>query len=239
MALQQNDFNPFVGEELDVDFKLDTSNIFFSNGKVTDKKTKASIEFGELCSKAHLNRISISDYAFYKTPDLSFNKVTYKGNAFSYFTNAAAVSEVLIDKFTGDVKVLRSDLLVDLGRRINPGIDKGQVAGAFVQGMGWVTAEKLHYGANGSLISHSPTTYKIPSIQDTPREFNINFIENDKNQQNVYKSKAVGEPPFLLANSVWLAIKNAIYRESGKIPLLKSPATNEEVLMELMRLKQT
>ncbi len=236
IELQKNNFNPYVGEELIVDPKANIDHINFSGGMVKDTKTGAEIKFSELCQKAYMNRMQLGDYAFYKTDNLSFNKVTYKGNAFSYFTNGGAVSEVLIDRFTGECKVTRADILIDLGRRINPGIDKGQVAGAFVQGMGWVTAEALKYKANGDLVSHSPTTYKIPSIQDTPRVFNINFIENDKNEQNVFKSKAVGEPPFLLSNSVWLAIKNALYRKTGKVPKLKSPATNEEILMELHRL---
>jgi xanthine dehydrogenase large subunit len=125
---------------------------------------------------------------------------------------------------------------MDLGRPINPGIDQGQVAGAFVQGMGWVTNEKLFYGKEMNLISHSPTTYKIPSIQDTPRIFNISFFENLQPAPNVYKSKAVGEPPFLLSASVFTAIKKALLENTNKNELnLKSPATNEEILLSRRR----
>jgi xanthine dehydrogenase large subunit len=163
-------------------------------------------------------------------------KKTTSGRAFNYFTNGACVSEVELDTYTGEMKLLQADILMDLGRAINPGIDEGQVSGAFIQGMGWVTTEKLFYNQEGKLLSHSPTTYKIPNIQDIPRVFNIHFLENDTNDRNVVKSKAVGEPPLLLGSSVWLAIKNAIsYKQKGKLSNLISPATNEVILMELVK----
>ena len=157
------------------------------------------------------------------------------GTPFNYFTNGVAVSEVQVDTWTGEYKVLRSDILMDLGRPLNPGIDKGQVTGAFVQGMGWVTSEKLFYNKDGRLLSHSPTTYKIPNVQDTPRVFNVEFIENHENKQNVHRSKAVGEPPFLLGISVWTALKDALRYKTKDIPVIRSPATPEELLMELAR----
>ncbi len=155
-----------------------------------------------------------------------------KGKAFNYYTQGMAVSEVEIDRFTGDLKVLRADILMDLGRPLNPGIDQGQVIGAFVQGMGWVTTEELCYDKGHKLLSHSPTTYKIPNIQDTPRIFKMDFIENRDNHVNVHGSKAVGEPPLLLGISVWTAVKDALrYVDQG--PGLKSPATGEEILREM------
>jgi xanthine dehydrogenase large subunit len=183
-----------------------------------------------------LNQFSLAGYAFYKTPDLGFDKSTHQGRAFNYFTNGAAVSEVEVDEYTGELKVLRTDILMDLGRPINPGIDIGQVSGAFIQGMGWVTTENLFYHQSGKLLSHSPTTYKIPNIQDTPRVFNIELLENHTNTRNVMRSKAVGEPPLLLGSSVWTAVKNALsYRSKDVLPHITSPATNEVILMELNR----
>jgi xanthine dehydrogenase large subunit len=215
-----------------LDKTVDLSQIEFVDGKVLDKNNEMFLV--DLVKATYLNQFSLAGYAFYKTPDLGFDKVTQVGRAFNYFTNGAAVSEVEIDEFTGALKVLRTDILIDLGRPINPGIDMGQVSGAFIQGMGWVTSEKLFYNNTGKLLSHSPTTYKIPNIQDTPRVFNINFLENNSNHRNVMKSKAVGEPPLLLGSSVWTAIKNALsYRSKNKIPNIISPATNEIILMEL------
>ncbi len=217
-----------------IDLNQDHSHIVFVDGEVIDTKKSFKIDFVVLLKKAYLNQFSLAGYAYYKTPDLGFDKSTGHGRAFNYFTNGAAVSEVEIDLFTGELKVLRVDILMDLGRPINPGIDRGQVLGAFTQGMGWVTTEKLFYHETGKLLSHSPTTYKIPNIQDTPREFNLSFLANDSNTRNVMRSKAVGEPPLLLGSSVWTAIKNALsYKVKKRIPKLTSPATNEVILMEL------
>jgi len=207
------------------DYKLVDFKMIAPNGK--------SLDLIEVIKTAYFNRISLGDYAFYKTPDLGFDKKLVQGKAFNYFTTGAAVSEVEVDEFTGEMKVLRTDILMDLGRALNPGIDEGQVTGAFVQAMGWVTTENLFYKDNGKLLAHSPTTYKIPNIQDTPRIFNVEFFENNTNTQNIHRSKAVGEPPFLLGVSVWTAIKNAIaYRKKEKINII-SPATHERILMEM------
>lgn len=207
------------------DYRLENFKMIAANG--------TALDLMEVIKTAYFNRISLGDYAFYKTPDLGFDKKLVQGKAFNYFTTGAAVSEVEIDEFTGEMKVLRSDILMDLGRPLNPGIDEGQVTGAFVQAMGWVTTENLFYKENGKLLSHSPTTYKIPNIQDTPRIFNVDFFENHTNTQNIHRSKAVGEPPFLLGVSVWTAVKNAIaYRKNDSIHLI-SPATHERILMEI------
>ncbi len=215
-------------------------NFIFQHGKVVELSTKKEISLKELISIAYQNRVSLGAYAHFKTGGLGFDKEKVEGKAFNYFTQGMAVSEVSVDEYTGEVKVLRVDLLMDLGRSINPGIDRGQVAGGFVQGMGWVTTENLFYDERRNLISHSPTTYKIPNIQDTPREFNIHFIENLNNDCNVYGSKAVGEPPLLLGSSVWTAVKHALsYRSKSNMVNLTSPATGEVVLMELTRLKRS
>ncbi|WP_374027394.1 xanthine dehydrogenase molybdopterin binding subunit [Bdellovibrio bacteriovorus] len=216
--------------------KLKFEEFHFENGLLTHKPSSKSMTWLDAVKQAYFNRLSLGEYAHFKTEGLGFDKKTSQGTPFKYFTNGVAVSEVQVDLFTGEYKVLRTDILMDLGRRINPGIDKGQVTGAFVQGMGWVTSEKLFHNKEGKLLSHSPTTYKIPNVQDTPRVFNVEFIENHENRENVHRSKAVGEPPFLLGISVWTALKDAANAKSkGLISTLKSPATPEEMLMEIAR----
>ncbi len=191
------------------------------------------VGFHELVNEAYHHRISLSDYAHYRIPGLSFNKLTGQGDAFLYFTQGAACNEVSVDLDTGEVKVLDVRILMDLGRPINEALDLGQVSGAFVQGMGWVTTEKLFYNQEGALRAHSPSTYKIPSIQDTPRVFEIDLLANEENYANLRGTKAVGEPPLLLAVGVWTAIHDALkglpqYRE--RYPRMELPATQEEVL---------
>ena len=228
-------FEPSDEHELCLIDGLEIGHIEFTAGKVINQnKPKQTFEFNQLVEIAYLNRISLSDYGHYKTPDIFYDKAKGKGSPFLYFTNGVAASEVSIDTYTGEVKILRTDILMDLGRMINDGIDHGQVAGGFVQGAGWVTTENLFYSEQGKLLSHSPTTYKIPSIHDTPRIFNIDFIENHNNVMNIRGSKAVGEPPLLLGLSVWCAIKDAL-RNAGLSDTagLCIPATSETILMNL------
>jgi len=145
-----------------------------------------------------------------------------------------AISEVEIDRFTGMTRIVRCDLLMDIGKSINPGIDRGQITGAFIQGIGWLTTEEKRWTPDGDLLTHSPTTYKIPNIQDVPEIFNVDTIENDANTVNIRSSKAVGEPPLLLAVSVFMAIKNALsFVSNGAIPKINAPATGEEILRRL------
>lgn len=194
-----------------------------------DKK----IEFKYLILEAYLNRVSLSDYAFYKIPGIEFNKMTGQGDAFLYFTQGAACSEVSLNKMTGEVKVLRTDILMDLGRPVNEDLDIWQVSGAFIQGLGWVTTENLFYNDQGLLLSHAPSTYKIPNVQDTPRVYNINLLSNDENYANVRGTKAVGEPPLLLALSAWTAVNNALTympRYIAEYPSIRIPATSENVM---------
>jgi xanthine dehydrogenase large subunit len=192
------------------------------------------VPFATLVKSCHMERVSLGEKGFYATQHLDWDADTGCGTPFLYFTNGCAVSEVEIDRFTGMMRVLRSDLLMDVGKPINPGIDRGQITGAFVQGMGWLTNEELRYAPDGELLSHSPTTYKIPNIQDLPPVFNVDWIENDTNTLNLRSSKAVGEPPLLLAISVWMAVKNALtFVSGGAIPQLVVPATGEEILRRL------
>ena len=208
-------------------------HIIFREGFVfQEAKPDHKITFEAVVLEAYLNRVSLSDYAHYLIPGLSFNKLTGCGNAFLYFTNGVAASEVTLNIDTGEIKVVRADVLMDLGRPVNEPLDIGQVSGAFVQGMGWVTTEKLFY-RGGGLLSHAPSTYKIPSVQDTPRIFNIALLENDQNFANVRGTKAVGEPPLLLGISVWTAIHDALKQLphfESQFPQLEVPATHEEVL---------
>jgi xanthine dehydrogenase large subunit len=195
------------------------------------------IEFKYLVLEAYLNRISLSDYAFYRIPGIEFNKLTGQGDAFLYFTQGTACTEVSLSKDTGEVKVLRTDILMDLGRPVNHDLDVGQVSGAYIQGLGWVTTENLFYNDQGFLLSHAPSTYKIPNVQDTPREFNIELFKNDENTANVRGTKAVGEPPLLLAISAWTAINNALSQlplYKTTYPQIKIPATNERVLRAMV-----
>ncbi|MCX6125963.1 MAG: molybdopterin-dependent oxidoreductase [Proteobacteria bacterium] len=192
------------------------------------------ITFRDLVNEAYLNRISLSEYAHYRIENLGFNKLSGTGQAFLYFTQGVAASEVELNRDTGEVKVRRVDILMDLGRPINPGLDIGQVTGGFIQGMGWMTTENLVYNAEGFLLSHSPSTYKIPSVQDTPREFNVKLIENNDNAVNIRGTKAAGEPPLLLAVSVWTAVRDAIISSRKELVSLQVPATSEAVLRTLM-----
>ena len=221
----------------------DEQRVEFREGSVTvtDRSGSVfSVGFAELVREAYLNRISVSEYAHYRIPDLGFDKLTGKGRAFLYFTQGVAASEVELDRNTGEVKVRRVDMLMDMGRPVNHALDMGQVMGGFVQGMGWLTTEHLVYDGNGKLLSHSPSTYKIPSVQDTPRVFNADLIFNHGNTVNVRGSKAAGEPPLLLSISVWTAVRDAImsarnHSPTGNVQLipLAIPATAERVLRGL------
>ena len=213
-----------------------TDQLIFKNSEVIDPQSGSKISLVDLIQEAYLNRISLSAYGFYRYPGIHFNKETGQGKPFFYYTNGAAVSEVEIDRYTGEVKVLRSDILMDLGRTQIDGIDLGQVTGAFVQGMGWVTTEKLYFNEKGQLKTYSPSTYKIPSVHDIPRVFNVEFIEHDLNERNIKKTKAVGEPPLMLAISVWTAVKSAMAEERVRLNKssavnLQLPATQEAILM--------
>ncbi len=215
---------------------IDASHVVFEDGAVFDlREPTRRLDFRELVDIAYHERISLGERGFYATPGIDFDAATETGHPFLYFTNGCAVSEVMIDRFTGQMKVLRADLLMDIGEPINPGIDRGQITGGFIQGMGWLTTEELKYSPRGELWSHSPTTYKIPNIHDVPEIFNVDWIENGANVVNLRRSKAVGEPPLLLGVSVWTAAKHALSFVSGRdIPTLHAPATGEELLMRIV-----
>jgi xanthine dehydrogenase large subunit len=198
------------------------------------RNAQSEISFKGAVKLANEARIDLGGRAFYATPGIDFDRETGQGTPFLYYTNGAAVSEVLIDRWLGDVQVKRVDLLIDLGRMINPAIDRGQVIGGFVQGMGWVTTEALTFGPDGRLWSDSATTYKIPNVTDVPADFRVEFLDNPLNTENICGSKAVGEPPLMLAVSIWAAIKQALASVApGRVPQLDLPATGEEVLKRI------
>ena len=209
--------------------------IVFENGDVFDRRTPDQrVPFAALVKMCHLERVSVGERGFYSTQGLDWDVDKGCGAPFLYFTQGTAISEIEIDRFTGMMHVLRSDLLMDIGKPINPGIDRGQITGAFIQGMGWLTNEELRRDAKGNVLSHSPTTYKIPNIQDVPPVFNVDWIDAE-NPLNIRSSKAVGEPPLVLAISVWMAVKNALsFLTNGEIPKLHAPATGEEILLRMM-----
>ena len=230
----------FAARELaDPDAGLDFSreHVRFEDGMVFDERDPSRrMRFVELICRAYMERINLGERGFYATPGVDFNRETGKGHPFLYFTNGAACSEVLIDRFTGEMRVTRVDLLMDAGKCINPGIDRGQVVGGFIQGMGWCTTEELKYSDTGVLLSYSPTTYKIPAITDVPPEFNVNFLDNPDNAVSLYRSKALGEPPLLLGISVWTAVKHALSFVGGRqVPKLDLPATVEQILTVMTR----
>ena len=188
--------------------------------------------FAEVCEAAWKARIQLWSDGFYATPKLHWDPQTMSGRPFLYFAYGAAVSEVLVDTLTGEWKLLRADLLQDVGNSINPAIDIGQVEGAFVQGMGWLTMEELWWDGQGRLATHAPSTYKIPTVNDCPADLRVELFDNANVEDTVLRSKAVGEPPLLLAFSVFFAIRDAIASLGGyRIdPPLLAPATGEAIL---------
>ncbi|MEI7983686.1 MAG: molybdopterin cofactor-binding domain-containing protein, partial [Bacteroidota bacterium] len=213
---------------------ISNENILFERNRVVDKENPLlSISFKELCRLAHLNRVSLSSTGFYKTPGLFFDRESGQGNPFYYYSYGAAVSEVMIDTLTGRHRLLRTDILHDAGDSINPAADRGQIEGAFIQGLGWCTTEEIKWDSHGRLLTHSPDTYKIPVISDIPKDFRVDLLSGVPNPGTIRGSKAVGEPPFMLALSAWLAIRDAIsasgdYRKDFGFTL---PATAESILL--------
>jgi xanthine dehydrogenase large subunit len=190
-----------------------------------------SIPFGELTKKAYAGRIHLSSAGYYKTPKLHWDRERGKGRPFFYYAYGAACSEVVIDILTGEMRVLRADVLHDVGRSINPALDIGQIEGGFVQGMGWLTTEELVYDDQGRLLTHAPSTYKIPVASDVPASFRVDLFDNANREDTIYRSKAVGEPPLMLAISVFAAIADAIHSlQPGKPVELDAPATPEAIL---------
>tara|TARA_R110002033_G_scaffold54897_3_gene103659 strand:+ start:4301 stop:6655 length:2355 start_codon:yes stop_codon:yes gene_type:complete len=203
----------------------------FENNQVV--AGEARLDWAEFVQKAYMNRVSLSSSGFYATPKIHYDFATGKGHPFLYYANGAACSEVVLDTLTGEYRVMRTDILHDVGQSLNPAIDIGQIEGGFVQGMGWLTTEELVYNDKGRLMTTGPATYKIPAVSDTPPDLRVNLLAASPNREaTVFRSKAVGEPPLMLGIAVWSALRDAVasltdYRYS---PPLDTPATPERML---------
>jgi len=209
---------------------IDAGEVVFENDRV--HVGERAIAFEEIVAQAYLARVQLWSDGFYATPKLYWDQQKLQGRPFFYYAYGAAVSEVVIDTLTGEMRVLRADVLHDVGASLNPALDIGQVEGAFIQGMGWLTTEELWWNGEGSLMTHAPSTYKIPTVNDCPPDLRVRLFDNRNAEESIHRSKAVGEPPLLLPFSVFFAIRDAVasvadYRIN---PPLNAPATGEAIL---------
>ncbi len=203
--------------------------ISFTGGMVNSNGN--SMTFAELAAAAYGARVQLSATGFYKTPKIKWDRFAGKGRPFLYFSYGAAVTEVVIDTLTGENRILRADILHDVGRSLNPALDIGQIEGAYVQAAGWLTTEELVWDDKGRHLTHAPSTYKIPACSDRPKEFNVKLWERGENvEDTIYKSKAVGEPPFNLGISAFMALSDAVAACGDAYPDMDTPATAERVL---------
>ena len=199
----------------------------------------AAVPFPDLVKQAYLARVSLSSTGYYRTPDIHWDQARATGRPFFYFAYGAACSEVLVDSTTGEMTVTRVDILHDVGRSLNPAIDIGQIEGGFVQGMGWLTSEELVFDPDGRLRTHAPSTYKIPTASDVPADFRVALFPGVNREDTIYRSKAVGEPPLMLAISVFCAIADAIHSLAPGRPVpLDAPATPEAILRAVEAVRQ-
>jgi xanthine dehydrogenase large subunit len=184
---------------------------------------------------SYLSRVSLTSTGFYATPDLEWDRIRGKGRPFFYFSYGCAVTEVVIDTLTGENRILQADILHDCGNSLNPALDIGQIEGGYVQGAGWLTTEELVWDAKGRLRTHVPSTYKIPAVSDRPAVFNVSLWDGENPSETIYRSKAVGEPPFMLGISAFLALQDACGACGPAFPDLQAPATPERVLQAVRR----
>jgi xanthine dehydrogenase large subunit len=219
-------------------FDVAENEIEFQNGQV--RIADSWMTFSELVLEAYLHRVQLSATGFYRTPKIWWDAETARGRPFYYFAYGAAVSEVVVDLLTGENRVVAVDILHDVGRSLNPAVDAGQIEGGFIQGMGWLTTEEVWWDSDGRLMTHAPSTYKIPVCSDRPTHFRLDMYTGSENiEATVYRSKAVGEPPLMLALSVHQAIADAVSSTSdhGELPQLRAPATPEAVLDAIQSLR--
>jgi xanthine dehydrogenase large subunit len=193
------------------------------------------VSFASVVRAAYLARVGLSSTGYYRTPGIWFDKASGRGKPFHYYACGAAIAEVEVDGFTGQVRVLRVDILHDVGSSLNPMIDAGQVEGGFIQGMGWVTMEEVVWGSDGRMLTHAPSTYKIPASTDVPADWRVSLLPRAAQPGVIYGSKAVGEPPFMLGLCVREAIRDAVasFAPPGSYPervALALPATGEAIL---------
>ena len=230
-----------VFNEKDPSVTTEAEKIVFQDGRIIDRDHPGrQIGFAEAMSLMRLRQVSLSATGFYRTPGIGWDKAKCAGSPFRYYAFGMAVSEVCVDLLTGHVELLRTDILHDVGTSINPGVDMGQVQGGFIQGLGWVTTEEILWDGEGHLLTHSPDTYKIPTANDIPRDFRVSLLEGYPNPAAIGNSKAVGEPPFMLALSVWLAVKDALSAAADHAcePEFSLPATAEVILLSLENLTE-
>ena len=194
------------------------------------------LSFEAAAMECYTGRISLSSTGYYKTPKLEWDRIQGKGRPFFYFAYGAAITEVVVDRLTGENRILRADVLHDAGASLNPALDIGQVEGAYVQGAGWLTTEELVWDQTGNLRTHAPSTYKIPACSDRPDVFNVALWNGENREDSIYRSKAVGEPPFMLGISAWLALSDAVGAYGGSYPALNAPATSEEIWRAVRRI---
>ncbi|WP_440669836.1 xanthine dehydrogenase molybdopterin binding subunit [Candidatus Pelagibacter sp. HIMB1483] len=231
----KSNLNKFIKKKYKIFSKIEP---LYKNGNIY--VGNRIFNFEEIIKQAYLNRISLSSSGFYSTPKINFNKKTFKGRPFYYFCYGAAVTEVTIDTFTGESVLDRVDILHDVGNAINPALEHGQIEGGFVQGQGWLTMEEVVWDKSGKIKTYSPSTYKIPAINDIPKKFNVEIFKKGLNVEKVVnKAKTTGEPPLMLAMSVFFAIKDAIASTANykKSPIIDAPATPEKILLSINKLK--
>ena len=224
-----------MAEFLAQKYQTTAQDIRFQDGAVHIGSSKLS--FAEASKICYENRVSLSSTGFYKTPDLSWDRIKGTGRPFYYFAYGVAVSEVVIDTLTGENRILRADILHDVGSSLNPALDIGQIEGGYVQGAGWLTTEELLWNPKGKLLTHAPSTYKIPAISDRPDVFNVALWNAPNPEQTIYRSKAVGEPPLMLGISVLMALSDALLNCGKSYPALDAPATAEQILMSIERMR--
>ncbi len=222
----KSNLNTFIYDYFNTNsiIKYENENVYFDRRKIS---------FKELINKAYLNRVPLSSSGFFKTSKININTKTLKGRPFLYFAYGASISEVIVDTLTGENKLLQVDIIHDVGNSINKRIDKGQIEGGFIQGLGWLTTEEISWNLDGKLQTHSPSTYKIPTSGEAPFKLNVEIYNRGFNKEDVInRSKAVGEPPFMLAISSFIAIKDAVYNanENKDSSMLIAPATPENIL---------
>jgi len=220
-------------------YQASPEEVEFTGGNVLIGKTV--ISFREAAEQCWMGRIPLSSTGFYATPEIEWDRESFSGRPFYYFAYGAAVTEVAVDTFTGENRILRCDILHDVGHSINPAIDRGQIEGGYVQGAGWLTMEEIVYGDDGRLATHAPSTYKIPALSDQPLDFRVElFAGEGRHIGAIHRSKAVGEPPLMLGISALMALSDAVrgYKGSGLYPDLHAPATPERILHALTRLKE-
>ena len=215
--------------------QADPATVRFEAGRVM--VGAAEMTFAAAATRCWKDRVGLSATGHYKTPDISWDRARGQGRPFLYFAHGAAVAEVVIDTLTGEYRILRADILHDCGASLNPAIDIGQIEGGFVQGAGWLTTEELVWDDRGRLRTHAPATYKIPACSDRPRVFNVALWDEPNPAPTIGRSKAVGEPPLMLANAVFLALSDAVASCGAAYPALDAPATPERVLMAVRRVQ--